>query len=156
PLEPGDLHRLSASVSYGAAGDRPFAASLIWGRNVESGGASDSVLLEAAWQITALDQIYGRAEGGQEDFFLLLTKHLPPPGLPVRLADIGAFTAGYFRDFPIVRGLDTGIGGDVTLYAFPRGLEPAYGSSPVSIHAFARLRWGRAALIEMETMHAMG
>jgi hypothetical protein len=155
PTEPGDLHRLSASVSYGASGDRPFAASLIWGRNVEAAGTSDSALLEGAWQITALDQVYGRAEWVQKDEFLLLTKHLPPPGLPVRLAGIGAFTAGYFRDFRLVRGLDTGLGGDVTLYAFPRGLEAAYGSFPVSGHVFARLRWGRAALIEMESEHAM-
>ena len=156
PTEPGDLHRITASVSYGAAGDRPLAVSLIWGRNVESGvPTSDSLLLEGAYQITALDQVYGRAEWVQKDFFLLLTKHLPPPGLPIRLADIGAFTAGYLRDFPFAPGLDTGLGGDVTLYAFPRGLEPAYGSSPVSWHVFLRLRWGRAALLEMETVHAM-
>jgi hypothetical protein len=151
-LEPGDLHRISASVSYGAAGDRPLALSLIWGRNVEEAGISDSVLLEGAYQITALDQVYGRAEWVQKDFFLLLTKRLPPPGLPRRLADIGAFTAGYLRDFPILRALDTGLGGDVTLYAFPRGLEPAYGSFPVSWHLFLRLRWGRAA---MAMGHAM-
>lgn len=156
PEEPGDLHRLSASISYGAAGDRPLAVSLIWGRNVESAApTSDSVLLEGAYQITALDQVYGRAEWVQKDEFLLRTKRFPPPGLPVRLAGVAAFTAGYFRDFRLVRGLDTGVGGDVTLYAFPRELEPAYGKSPVSGHVFARLRWGRAALIEMESMPAM-
>jgi len=152
PAEPGDLHRVSASVSYGAAGDRPLAVSLIWGRNIEPAApTSDSVLLEGAYQITALDQVYGRAEWVQKDEFLLRTKHLPPPDLPVRLADVAAFTAGYFRDFRLVRGLDTGLGGDVTLYAFPRSLEPAYGSSPVSGHVFVRLRWGREALIAMET-----
>lgn len=155
PTEPGDLHRITASVSYGAAGDRPLAVSLIWGRNVEDAGTSDSVLLEGAYQITALDQVYARAEWVQKDSFLLLTKHLPPPELPVRLADIGAFTAGYLRDFRLAPFIDTGLGGDVTLYSFPRSLEPAYGSSPVSWHLFLRLRWGRAALLEMESSHAM-
>ena len=154
-VEPGDLHRISASVAYGAAGDRPLAVSLIWGRNVEHAGASDSWLLEAAFQITPLDQVYGRAEYVEKDFYLLLTKTLPPPELPRKLAPIGAFTAGYLRDFELLTGLDTGLGADVTLYAFPRGLEPAYGSFPVSVHGFLRLRWGRAAEMKMEMGHSM-
>ena len=85
----------------------------------------------------------------------LLTKTLPPPELPRKLAPIGAFTAGYLRDFELLTGLDTGLGADVTLYAFPRGLEPAYGSFPVSVHGFLRLRWGRAAEMKMEMGHSM-
>ena len=155
PLEPGDLHRLSASISYGAAGDRPFAASLIWGRNVDEEITTDSVLLEGAWQITPRDQVYGRAEWVQKDFFLLLTKRLPPPGTPHRLAGIYAFTGGYLHDFPILRGLDTGVAGDVTFYGFPEGLKPAYGSFPVSVHFFLKLLWGRAAETKMEMGHPM-
>ncbi len=154
-LEPGDLHRISASVSYGAAGDRPLAVSLIWGRNVEDPGVSDSLLLEGALQITPLDQVYARMEYVQKDFYLLRTKMFPPPGLPRRLADIGALTGGYLHDFALVRGLDTGVGGDLTLYAFPTGLDPAYGSFPVSGHVFLRFRWGRQAEMAMETGHSM-
>jgi hypothetical protein len=144
-LLPGDLRRLTASVSYGAAGDRPFAATLLWGRNAEDHGVTNAVLLEAAWNVTACDQIYGRAEYAQKDYHLLATKELAHDdhdGEP-ELADIYAFTAGYLRDFELVRGLKTGIGADVTIYGFPAGLKPVYGDFPVSGHFFLRLRWGR-------------
>ena len=34
-----------------------------------------------------------------------------------------------------------GIAVDVTLYGYPDTLEDAYGTSPASVHLFARLRW---------------
>jgi hypothetical protein len=145
PLEPGNLHRMTAAVYYGAEGDRPLAFSLVWGRNVEAHGTSDAVLLEGAYRLTTADQIYGRVESVEKDFALLLTKRLPDEHGPRRLARIWAFTAGYLRDFPTIHGLDTGVGVDVTAYSFPSALDPAYGASPVSIHAFLRLRWGREA-----------
>ena len=143
-LEPGDTHRTTAAVSYGAEGDRPFAAMVVWGRNDEPQAGSDSFLLEAAYQITTRDQIYGRAELVQKDSTLLLTKEISG-GAHVGSADlvrVGAYTAGYLRDFDLVSGLKTGIGADLTIYSFPSSLDPVYGHSPVSIHAFLRLRWG--------------
>jgi hypothetical protein len=143
-LEPGDLRRLTASVSYGAAGDRPFAATLLWGRNDEEHGISNAWLLEGAWRATRLDQLYARAEYVQKDYELLAFKGHPPEPEPPspRIADVFAFTAGYLRDFEVVPNLSTGLGGDLTLYAFPSSLKSAYGDFPVSGHFFLRLRWG--------------
>jgi hypothetical protein len=146
PSEPGDVHRLTASLHYGADGDGPFAASLVWGRNVEAHGNSAAWLLEAAWQMTSADQVFGRAEYVQKDDDLLAFKgepHVSPPDEP-RLANIFAFTAGYLRDFALVSGLATGLGADVTVYSFPSTLEPAYGHFPLSGHFFLRVRWGAA------------
>lgn len=142
-LEPGDTHRTTAALSYGAQGDRPFAAMLVWGRNDEQAG-SDSFLLEAAYQITTRDHIYGRAELVQKDSTLLSTKEISGEahGGGADLVRVGAYTAGYLRDFDLVSGLKTGIGGDLTIYSFPSSLEPVYGQFPVSVHAFLRLRWG--------------
>ncbi len=143
--EPGDLHRTTASLHYGAEGDRPFAATLLWGRNDEVHGVSDSVLLEAAYQLTRSDQIYGRAEWVQKDRRLLEFKGAevtPAIALP-RTADIGALTVGYLRDFLLARALRVGAGADLTAYSFPSGLERVYGSSPVSYHVFLRVRWGQ-------------
>ena len=136
-LEPGSQHRLTASLHYGAAGDGPLAVSLIWGRILEDRGTSDAVLLEGAWQITRHDQIYGRAEWVEKDFLLLATKESESS----RLVRVDAYTIGYLRDFDVVRGLTAGLGGDLTAYALPRSLTPAYGSAPVSGHLFLRLRW---------------
>jgi len=144
PLEPGDTHRTTAAVSYGAEGDRPFAATLLWGRNDESQAGSDSFLLEAAYQITTRDHIYGRAELVEKDSTLLSTKEISggPHGGGADLVRVGAYTAGYLRDFDLASGLKTGIGADLTIYSFPSSLEPIYGHFPVSVHAFLRLRWG--------------
>lgn len=143
-LVPGNTHRTTAALEYGAEGDRPFAVTLLWGRNVESHGTSDAYLLEVAYQLTSTDQIYGRAELVQKDSALLETKQISDDldGGGENLVRIGAFTAGYVRDFNLISGLRTGVGVDATAYIFPSSLKPVYGSFPVSVHAFLRLRWG--------------
>jgi hypothetical protein len=40
-------------------------------------------------------------------------------------------------------GLKAGLGADLTFFAFPASLTAAYGDSPVGLHAFLRVRWGR-------------
>ena len=43
-LFPGNIHRTTASLHYGADGDRPLAVSLIWGRdNDEHNGAPSTI-----------------------------------------------------------------------------------------------------------------
>jgi len=149
PLQPGNTHRTTASISWGAAGDRPYAVTVLWGRNDEQHGTSDAFLAEAAWQGTPHDQIYARAELVQKDTELLLTKSLSlseepnePQGGAAHLSRIGAFTVGYVRDFDLVAALRTGVGLDVTGYTFPGSLAGAYGDFPVSLHVFLRIRWG--------------
>ncbi len=144
-VEPGDLHRTTASIHYGAEGDRPFAATLLWGRDDEAHGVSDSVLLEAAYQLTRADHLYGRAEWVEKDRHLLEFKGAevtPAIDLP-EIARVGALTLGYLRDFFVGPAFRLGVGADLTAYAFPSGLERVYGSSPVSAHLFARVRWGK-------------
>ena len=140
-LVPGDLDRSTASVHFGARGDRPFAASLVWGRNDEEHGVSESLLLEAAYAVTAVDQVFGRAEYVEKDQVLLATKALPDEEEPHELAAIRALTLGYLRDLELWRGLDTGVGADITGYAYPEALDDAYGDSPLSAQVFVRLRW---------------
>ena len=140
---PGDLHRTTASLHYGAEGDRPLAATLLWGHNDEEHGVSDSVLLEAAYQITRSDQIYGRAEWVEKDRRLLEFKGATPVIDVPDIARIGALTLGYLHDFVLARALRVGAGADVTAYSFPSGLERVYGRSPVSYHVFLRIRWGK-------------
>ena len=140
-LIPGDLDRTTASLHFGARGDRPFAASLVWGRNDEEHGVSESLLLEAAYAATAADQIFGRTEYVEKDQILLVTKTLPDEEVAHELAAIRALTLGYLRDIELWRGLDTGVGVDVSAYAYPDALDEAYGDSPVSMHFFVRLRW---------------
>jgi hypothetical protein len=105
---------------------------------------SDSFLLEAAWQLTEVDHVYGRAEAVEKQRELLLNKVLPPEGQgSSATATVRALTLGYLRDIDVWHGLKTGLGVDATVYGYPADLDAAYGHFPVSIHAFVRLRWGR-------------
>jgi hypothetical protein len=142
--EPGNLHRTTASIHYGAEGDRPFAATLLWGRNDEAHGVSESVLLEAAYQVTRADHVYGRVEWVEKDRHLLLFKGAevtPAVDIP-ETARIGALTLGYLKDLVAARGVRIGVGADLTGYSFPSALEAVYGRGPLAAHAFLRFRWG--------------
>src|SRR5712691_10246515 len=144
-LQPGDLRRTTASLHYGAAGDRPLAVTLLWGRNREEHGTTDSFLGEAAYQLTELDQVYGRVERVEKPLGLLLTKSLDMAshGGAEAVVPVRAFTAGYFRDLKIFETIRAGLGADLTAYGVPSDLQEVYGQFPVSVHVFARLRWNK-------------
>jgi hypothetical protein len=148
-LEPGDTRRTTASLHYGAAGDRPLAASLVWGRNREEHGEFSALLVEGAYQLTRVDHFFARAERVDREAHLLLTKDAGDESAAADVVSIRALTLGYVRDLKawsdlrFVRDLNAGAGASLTLYAFPDRLTSAYGDSPVSLHAFLRLRWGR-------------
>jgi hypothetical protein len=150
-LEPGDTRRTTASLHYGAAGDRPLAASLVWGRNREEHGRSAALLLEAAWQATRRDHLFARAERVDRDAHLLRSKGEDDPHEEEEpdLVAVRALTVGYLRDFKIwrdvriVRDLNLGAGAALTLYGVPPRVESAYGDAPLSVQVFVRLRWGR-------------
>jgi hypothetical protein len=157
-LDPGDVERTTASLHYGERGDRPFAASFVWGRNRETHGTFDGFLLEAAYQATDVDHFYLRGEQVDRDLDLLVFKG-EPPVLRVTLEEgaqhfdrrttVRALTAGYLRnlhrfdDVPWLGPVNVGLAADVTLYDFESLLDATYGESPLSVHAFLRVRWGR-------------
>jgi hypothetical protein len=151
-LEPGDLRRTTASLHYGARGQKRLAASFVWGRNRESHGTTDAYLLEAAVQLTPGDQLYARAEQVQREPALLLSKGFQPelfghthatgPVEERQELDVQALTVGYFKEVARRRALAAGLGADLTLYRFPAFLAPTYGDLPVSAHVFLRLRVG--------------
>jgi hypothetical protein len=144
-LVPGALRRTTASLHYGDAGDRPLALSVLWGRNHEDHGTSNAVVAEAAWQATAHDHAFARAERVQKDFELLAEKHLHSAAQAGGddIVPVSALTVGYVRSYELRGSLNLGLGADLTLYGVPERLHEAYGAHPVSTHVFARLRWGR-------------
>lgn len=163
-LEPGDTRRTTASLHYGARGDRAFAASFIWGRNREPHGTTDAYLLEAAHQLTPTDQIYGRAEQVKREPALLLSKGFSPelfghthatgPVEERQEVDVQALTLGYFKQVAVFRSVSAGLGADLTLYRYPDFLKPTYGDTPGSVHVFLRLRWLHGHGAEGHAAHA--
>jgi hypothetical protein len=136
---PGDVKRTTASLHYGAPGDGPMAISLVWGRNDEVHGISDSFLAEYAHRLAHQHEIFARVEWVEKDEQLLLTReHVHEPGSRPTVG-VSAATIGYFHTGTMFGGF--GVGGDVTVYPVPSSLQDAYGDFPVSFHIFMRARW---------------
>ena len=139
-LEPGNLRRTTASVSWlteSKAGFSALTAGYGQNRRDHEAHLSDAFFIEASHR-SSPHVIYGRFEAVDVETGLLL-------GLPEHTgldhaASVLALTVGTFRDLPQVRGFELGLGGDVTLHASQAPLATAYGSRPVSFKIFLRLR----------------
>jgi mono/diheme cytochrome c family protein len=155
-LEPGNLKRMTASISHNRAwSDGNWATSLIWGRNHELHGNSNSYLLESTANFLDRNYLYTRMELvakqgllGENIFGRRGLDEVHPIGDGFEIGNnqffrVGAFTLGAVRDVLVDPKLRVGIGADVTFYHVPDGLKPVYGSSPTSFHVFIRIRPGK-------------
>jgi len=132
-LEPGDQTRTTASVTY----VRPYthghwATSLIWGRvhKIPAGANLNGYGLESVAQFHSNNYVTGRIELVDKD-------ELFPTGQSYR---IGAYTAGYTRDFNFLPRISTGLGSNLTLYSMPAAVHAAYGAHPAAVLVFLRFR----------------
>lgn len=155
-FEPGDIRRMTASVSY----NRPlktgnWATSVIWGRNAKTSGASNSYLVESTVNFLKKNYLYTRLELGDREGLLIDNVFGRPgagipPGSPEehkafhKMHRIGAFTFGGVRDLYVSKYLRVGVGADATFYSKPSSLDPIYGRQPVSGRIFFRFRPGQS------------
>jgi hypothetical protein len=144
-LQPADdVQRMTASVSY----NRPlpkgrWASTLLWGRNrvLQNGQIANGYLAESTLQFAEHNHVWTRIESADRSSELLLGKQAEPPGFDEQfLARIQAYTAGYDHDFPMIPGLATALGAQVTFYSKPDFLSPIYGQHPVGVILFIRVR----------------
>lgn len=144
-LEPGDIQRTTASVSY--SGNSPLGrldSSFLFGHNDKSEGHDTSAwLAEAVLEIADGNYVTGRAELVDKDE-LFAGDDAAPPSIAHDVFRIKALTLGYSRDVFTTRALKGAVGANVTLYSLPRAIQPFYGSSPHSFYLFVRLRGGDA------------
>jgi hypothetical protein len=139
-----DIQRMTASVSY----NRPlpkgsWASTLLWGRNrvLQSGQIANGYLAESTLQFAEQNHVWTRIESADRTSELLLGKQAEPPGFDEQfLARIQAYTVGYDHDFPLVPGLATAVGGQVTFYSKPDFLTPIYGQHHAGAILFIRVR----------------
>jgi hypothetical protein len=155
-LEPGDVRRTTASISYNRRVERGnWASSLIWGRNHESHDGEifnlNGYVAESTLKFLDRNYLYTRLElvdknqllRAADRLSLGITDHHPS-------FRIGAYTAGGARDIWNTDKTSLAIGSDVTFYSKPSILDPIYGSHPVSWKLFFRLR---PAPMSMGGMH---
>jgi hypothetical protein len=155
-LEPGDVRRTTASISY----NRPFergnwASSLIWGRNHESHGGEifnlNGYVAESTLKFLDRNYFYTRLELTDKNQLLRAADRIS-----LGITDdhpsfrIGAYTFGGARDVWNTEKTSLAIGSDLTFYSKPSLLDPIYGSNPVSWKIFFRVR---PAKMNMGAMH---
>jgi hypothetical protein len=146
-LEPGDIQRTTASVTYNQTRPDGFwATSFIWGWNhkIEPDVNLYSYLFETLWQFRDKNYLTGRIEFVDKDE--LFANHDEQSDVPEPVAEIfniKAFTIGYARDFDLIPGFGTGFGANVTFYATPSELDPFYGKNPNGFLVYFRVRLGK-------------
>ncbi len=147
-LEPGDVRRTTASVSWTRTRARGATATTIaYGRNNKPGKDFNALLAEATHTF-GVHALYGRFESVQVETDLLRFgvhgfvgrkgAHVPEGTGGVDL--VSALTLGGTRRIAQWAGWDMSAGADATFYAVPNVLEPTHGAHPVSFHLFVRIR----------------
>jgi hypothetical protein len=144
-LQPNEnIDRMTASVAY----NRPltkgnWASLLLWGRNKNLPGGLiwNSYLAESTLQFAGLNYIWGRIENVDRTNELLLKDMAEPANFVESvIGRVKAFTLGYDRDFKLIPRVASAAGGQVTFYGTPDALTALYGSHPVGVLVFVRLR----------------
>jgi hypothetical protein len=85
--------------------------------------------------VTGKDFVTGRFEVADKDELFLEQ---------LEAVRIRAFTAGYTHDLATKSNLETGIGANITGYAIPAAIQPAYGAHPWGVNVYFRVRLKRS------------
>lgn len=138
-LEPWrDRHRTTASAIYNrpVGHDSNWATTFAWGRNNDGGEKTQAVLLETNYR-RERDTVYGRWERVEKSGHELVL----PVVNETKIFPVNAVSIGYVRDLSQGRGIDVGLGGQLTVDFWPNELDRYYGDSPgYGFEFFFRIR----------------
>jgi hypothetical protein len=144
-LYPGEnQERMTASVMYNRPlHDGNWASTLLWGRTRSLPGDEifDSYLFESTARFLTRNYAWTRIESAERSNELILGENpLPPDFVEKPIGQVQAYTLGYDRDFDLLPHLASALGAQFTTYGVPDILKPNYGSHPVGVAMFIRLR----------------
>jgi hypothetical protein len=144
---PGSVVRTTASIEYvrPATGKNWWATSVVWGQNykLDDRQRTNAILVETVAPVSRRNFVTGRFEWSQRDELFEYDHEL---GEQVTRAagkqafNVTAYTAGYTRDIGAYRGLQTGVGANLTAYVIDAALKPFYGDRPWGVNVFIRFR----------------
>ncbi len=139
-----DQERMTASVMYNhSLQNGNWANTFLWGRtrSLEDNSIFNSYLLESTVRFHAWNYAWTRIENAGRSNELIIGENLLPPGFREEpIGHVQAYTFGYDHDFDVIPHLASAIGGQFTTYGVPDTLKPIYGSHPVGVALFVRLR----------------
>jgi len=139
-----DQERMAASVMYNqplAKGN--WASTLFWGRtsSLPDHSIFNSYLLESTLRFRTQNFAWTRIELVDRSNELLLVGNPLPVGFVEQpIARVPAYTFGYDRDMHFLPHLATAIGAQFTAYGVADLFKPVYGSHPIGVILFVRLR----------------
>ncbi len=137
--------RMTASIMY----DRPmgttgnWTSTAAWGRtrSLTDNVIENSYLFESTLRFATRNYVWTRMEDVDRTTELLLGENPLPPGFEEEPAGrVQAYTFGYDRDIDLIPHLESAIGAQVTAYTVGSRLEPVYGSDPMGVVVFLRIR----------------
>jgi len=139
-----DQARTTASLMY----NRPlphgnWSSTAVWGRtrSLEDNSKENSYLLESDLRFRSRNYAWTWIENAGRTNELLVGEHPLPPGFRESpLTHVQAYTAGYDRDIRVWRRVSSALGAQFTVYGVGEPLRPIYGSDPVGVAVFLRLR----------------
>jgi hypothetical protein len=139
-----DQARTTASVMY----NRPFkngswASTALWGRtrDIPDNAKVNSYLVESTVNFSTSNHAWTRIENaGRTNELLNGENPLPANFIEEPIGHVQAYTFGYDRDFNLLPHAASALGAQVTAYGVPDLLRPIYGSDPIGIAFFLRLR----------------
>jgi hypothetical protein len=136
--------RMTASIMY----NRPlkkgnWANTLLWGRtrSIPDHAIFNSYLLESTLRFWERNHAWTRIENVDRSNELIVgEKPLPANFREEPIGRVQAYTFGYDRDFDVLPHFATAFGGQFTTYGVPGTFTPIYGSHPLGVAIFLRLR----------------
>ncbi len=139
-----DQARTTASILY----NRPlrggnWASAIVWGRtrSIPDNAVENSSLLESTLRFRKRNDAWTRIEDVERTNELLLGERPLPQGFQEEpVGRVQAYTFGYDRDLPALPHFETALGAQVTAYADGPRLQPVYGTDPMGVVVFLRLR----------------
>lgn len=136
--------RMTASIMYNRPlHDGNWASTLLWGRTraLQQSSIFNSYLFESTLQFLKKNYAWTRIENAERSNELILGENPLPPGFSEEpIGQVQAYTFGYDHEFPLIPHIASAIGGQFTTYGVPDSLKPIYGSHPVGVAVFLRLR----------------
>jgi hypothetical protein len=138
-LEPGDIDRTTASVSWFRPGGAAFGAlTIAYGINRTDEGHQHAFIGEFARRV-GVPLLSVRTEVLQVEQHVLL--HGTHATAETDASDfMASFTIGGTREIARFRGFEGAVGANVTVSGIPAALQAAYGRFPVSFQVFFELR----------------
>ena len=139
-----DQERMTASIMY----NKPliqgnWANAVLWGRTRSLGDSAkeNSYLLDSTLRFKTRNYVWTRIENaGRSNELLNGENPLPANFQEGPLTHVQAYTFGYDRDVDLIPHVASAIGAEVTAYGVGKPLQPIYGTDPVGINIFVRLR----------------